>query len=81
MSEHNNGILLIPAAMETKAFSNYVFGKCSGMLFLDSRPHFCYVDGTAARANCGCTIVLVAYGSNNLDVLKNSGLGHVVTEV
>lgn len=80
MSEHNNGIMLIPAACETEAFYKYVWGKASGILFLKGRPHFHYVDGTRAKANSGCTICLVAYGEYNLQALKNSGLGKVVIE-
>ncbi len=80
MSEHNNGIMLIPAACETDAFKKYVFGKCSGILMLDHRPHFHYIDGTKAKANSGCTICLVAYGEDNLQALKDSGLGTVLVE-
>ncbi len=75
MSEHNNGILLVPGACETDAFYQYVWGKASGILFLKGRPHFHYVDGTKAKANSGCTICLVAYGEDNLKALQHSGLG------
>ncbi len=78
MSEHNNGIMLIPAACETYAFKKYVWGKCSGLLFLDHRPHFHYITGVKAKANSGCTICLVAYGEDNLRSLIDSGLGVVV---
>lgn len=78
MSEHNNGIMLIPAACETDAFYKYVWGKASGILFLKGRPHFHYIDGTRAKANSGCTICLVAYGNENYKSLKNSGLGFTI---
>ena len=66
MAAHNNGIMLIPAAGETKAFADYVWGKCSGLQILKRRPHFCYVDGSEAKANSGCTISLIAYGDEIL---------------
>lgn len=80
MAEHNNGIMLVPAAAETKAFSEHVWGKCAGLLFMRKRPYFYYVDGTQAKANSGCTICLVAYGAENLRALRKSDLGHVVVE-
>lgn len=75
MSEHGNGVMLVPAACETKHFRQWVFNAASGLLMLDHRPHFYYVDGTRARANSGCTICLVAYGNKNFDMLKQCGLG------
>lgn len=78
MAEHNNGIMLVPAACETEAFYKHVWGKASGILFLKGRPHFCYVDGTEAKANSGCTICLVSYGEYNLKALQNSGLGFTI---
>ena len=80
MADHNNGIMLVPAACETKAFADSVFGRCSGLLMLGSRPRFHYVDGSQASANSGCTIALVAYGDENLDALRASGLGFVLVE-
>lgn len=80
MSEHNNGIMLIPAACETKAFADYVWGRCSGLLFLDRRPHYYYVDGTEAKMNSGCTMVLISYGEHNLEILRGSSLGYVCIE-
>ena len=80
MSEHGNGILLIPANMETKAFKKNVWGKADGILILNSRPHFHYVDGSRAKANSGATICLVAYGKDNLVYLLKSGLGIVLYE-
>ncbi|MFA6087441.1 DNA N-6-adenine-methyltransferase [Mucilaginibacter sp.] len=80
MAEHNNGIMLIPAALETENSYKYVWDKCSGILFLEGRPHFHYVDGKRAKANSGCTICLVAYGRANLDALLLSNLGKVVIQ-
>lgn len=80
MAEHNNGIMLVPAACETDAFQRYVFGKASGILMLDRRPHFTDERGNEAKANSGCTICLVAYGQVNRDILAASGLGVLLQE-
>lgn len=80
MATHGNGIMLIPAATETAAFTEFVW---SGILFLDRRPHFHYPDGTEADANSGCSICLVSYDwelgmVSNRESLERSGLGIVV---
>ena len=81
MAEHNNGIMLVPAAMETRNWKENVWGCCCGVLILDTRPHFCHPDGSASRANCGQTIALVAYGDYNWEKLLHSGLGVALQEV
>ena len=69
VSSHGNGVMLIPAATETKAFFKYVWEKADGVLFLKGRPCFYYKDGTKAKMNCGTAICLVAYGSYNKQCL------------
>lgn len=81
MARHYNGIALIPARTETAMFYETVWGKADGVLFLKGRPHFHFVDGRKAAFNSGAPICLVAYGAENLEVLKRSGLGVVVTEL
>lgn len=80
MAEHGNGVMLIPAACETKAFKDFVFSKASGLLMLDHRPKFLDNLGAESKSNCGCTICLVAYGEGNLQKLRTSGLGTVLVE-
>lgn len=91
MAEHGDGIMLIPAATETAAFDSFVWQKATAVCFLKGRPHFCVArdtilerknqphifikKGEEAPFNCGCSIVLVAYGDQNAEVLSNSGLG------
>ena len=75
---HGNGIALVPARTETAMFYETVWGVASGVLFMKGRPHFHYVDGHRAPFNSGAPIVLVAYGAENLDSLRRSGLGFVV---
>jgi len=81
MAEHGNGIALIPARTETAMFYETVWGKADGVLFIKGRPHFHFVDGKRADFNSGAPICLVAYGKDNLEILRKSGLGVVVNEV
>ena len=78
MKTHGNGIALIPARTETAMFYETVWGAADGVLFLKGRPHFHFVDGRRAAFNSGAPIALVAYGSDNLEALRHSGLGFVV---
>lgn len=78
MAEHGNGILLIPAATETKAFFNYVWSKADAICFVKGRPHFHYENGTRAPFNCGTAIVLVAYGVANASILRKADLGKTI---
>ena len=78
MADHGNGVALIPARTETAMFYETVWGAADGVLFIKGRPHFHYVDGRRAAFNSGAPIALVAYGSANLDALRQSGLGFVV---
>jgi len=74
MSEHNNGIVLIFARTETQNFFDYVWNKASGILFIRKRLTFYNVDGTPANNNAGAPSVLVSYGKENAEILKNSGI-------
>lgn len=45
-----------------------------GLLFLEGRLHFHRPDGTRANANAGAPSVLVAYGDDDAERLRSSGL-------
>lgn len=75
MADHGNGIMLIPAATETKAFKESVWDRATAVCFVEGRPHFHHEDNTRAKFNCGTAIVLVAYGEENAYRLRESGLG------
>lgn len=74
MAGHRNGIALCHPSTETVAFVKYVWKRADAILFLDHRPHFHYPDGTRAKANCGASMCLVAYGATAVERLKASGL-------
>jgi hypothetical protein len=78
MTEHGNGIALIPARTETAMFYESVWLGASAVCFLKGRPHFHRVDGTRAAFNSGAPICLVAYGAENVAALERAALGVVV---
>lgn len=78
LAEHGNGIALLPARTETRAFFEFVWNKATAVLFVRGRPCFHYPDGSKAKANCGVPIVLVAYGKFNAEVLSGCDLGAFV---
>jgi hypothetical protein len=75
MAEHRNGIALLPARTETQLWFDWVWPHATGVLFLRTRPHFHYPDGTRAKSNSGAPIALIAYSAADANVLRNSGLG------
>lgn len=79
MAQHGNGIALIPARTETAMFYECVWGRADAVLFIQGRPHFHYIDGSRAPFNSGAPIALIAYGQHNVDALRQSGLGIVLS--
>lgn len=78
MSEHGNGIALIFARTETRAFQEYCWKRASGMLFMAGRIKF-RLPGGGVSGPAGAPSVLVAYGENNAQVLERCGIaGYVV---
>lgn len=84
MAQHGNGIMLVPAATENKAFFDYVWSRADAVCFVRGRPHFYTPDtersgvvipGKRGKANCGCAIALVAYGRENVAYLEAANLG------
>lgn len=74
LARHGRGTALIFARTETECFTREVWGKASGLLFLQGRLHFHHPDGTRAKANAGAPSVLCAYGADDLDRLAASPL-------
>lgn len=79
LAAHGNGIALLFARTETALFFPWVWEHATALLFIKGRLNFHFSDGTRARANSGAPSVLVAYGANNADALRESRLpGRVV---
>lgn len=78
MSEHGNGIALVFARTETKAFQTHCWRTADSMLFIAGRLHFFLPNGTEGGAS-GAPSVLIAWGHRNTEALKASGItGHLV---
>ncbi len=74
LADHGNGIALIFARTETKMFFNHVWPKAAAILFIQGRLYFHHADGTKAKANGGAPSVLIAYGKENIEALRKSGI-------
>lgn len=77
LAAHGNGIALVAARTETRAWYECVWGVADAVCFMRWRPHFHYVTGERAKANSGAPIALIAYGADNAAALRVAGLGYV----
>ena len=69
LARHGNGIALVCARTDTRAWHEHIFPKASALLFIKGRLAFFNVDGTQARFGSGSPSVLVAYGQRNCLIL------------
>jgi hypothetical protein len=72
MANHNNGIALIFARTETKTFHRLIWNTASSILFIEGRITFCKITGELAPGNAGAPSVLVAYGNDACERLRDS---------
>lgn len=73
MSEHNNGIALLFNRCDNTMFHDIIFKTATAMKFLRKRIRFYRPDGTMGRSP-GCGSVLVAWGEDNAETLRNCKL-------
>jgi hypothetical protein len=73
MVEHRNGIVLIFARTETRAFFDYVWDKADAILFIKGRLRFHTPDGKEG-GTAGSPSVLIAYGEENVKALETCGI-------
>ena len=69
MADHGNGIALIFARTETKAFQEFCWKRASGMLFMAGRIKF-RLPGGGVAGPAGAPSVLIAYGVENAQALR-----------
>lgn len=69
LSEHNKGMLLIFARVETKTWFHYIWYRASGVLFIRGRLNFYRPDGTVGDS-AGCASALVSYGQEDALLLQ-----------
>lgn len=70
---HGNGIALIFARTETKCFFQHIWNDADAVLFVKGRIKFYHVSGIQAGTP-GAPSVFIAYGKENAEALKNSGI-------
>lgn len=71
---HGNGIALIFARTETKGFTRCVWQSASAVFFLRGRLKFHHVSGKGAGSCAGAPSVLVSYGEECSERLRDCGL-------
>lgn len=74
LAQHGRGTALIFARTETSFFRPTVWEAASAVLFIEGRLHFHYADGRRASANGGAPSVLIAYGDDDTEQLRASGI-------
>jgi hypothetical protein len=74
LADHGTGTALIFARTETRMFFDHVWERAQALLFLAGRLHFHHVDGRRAPANSGAPSVLIAYGNDDREKLRASGI-------
>lgn len=77
LAQHGDGLALIFARTETRAFFPWVWDYASGVLWIRGRLHFYTKDGSRGSGNAGAPSVLIAYGQENARRLQACGIeGH-----
>ena len=74
LADHGNGVALIFARTETDMFVRQVWRRADAILFVYGRLHFHRPDGERAPCNSGAPSVLIAYGADNVEALRTSGI-------
>lgn len=73
LSNHENGIALIFARTETKAFFDYIWDKADSILFIKRRIKFIKSDFSGSGSSTAPS-VLISYGKNNTEALEKCGI-------
>lgn len=74
MAKHGNGIALTFNRTETKQFADWVWPYADAIFFKTGRIHFLNDKGVKPGNGAGCGSVFIAYGQNNVEALRNSGM-------
>lgn len=69
LADHGNGIALVFNRCDCKLFHDVIFKKADGILFLKGRVKFYSQDGRQ-NGPAGCGSVLVAFGKENAEILR-----------
>ncbi len=74
LADHGNGIALVFARVETKMFFDSVWYVADAILFPSRRINFLNVNGDKGDAGSNAASIFIAYGKENAEILKNSGI-------
>ena len=77
MAEHGNGIALIIPKLGSKMFREIIYPNCSAIYILKERIKFYDQDWVQQKSPI-CQSMLVAYGEDNKEAIKRSGLNGVM---
>lgn len=78
MSQHGDGIALLPGNHETFAWTKFVWAKADALLLLPGRVSFMLPDGKNSTGRPRQSTALIAYGHSNAAILSRSGLQGVL---
>jgi len=73
-ADHGDALLFIFARTETRMFFDHIWDKADGLLFLKGRVRFYTDQGIEKDQNAGAPSVLVAYGDQNAEILRDCNL-------
>lgn len=73
-ADHGDALLFIFARTETRMFFDHIWEKADGLLFLKGRVRFYTDQGIEKNQNAGAPSVLVAYGDQNAEILRDCNL-------
>lgn len=80
LADHGRGTALVFARTEVKGFVEQIWRRASAVMFLHGRLFFHHPDGSRAKGNSGGPSCLVAYGEDDAQRLRDSGLaGSIVS--
>lgn len=71
LAEHGNGIALLFNRCDTAMWQDIIFKNATAVKFLRNRIRFYRPDGSRGDSP-GCGSVLIAFGEDNAEALKNS---------
>lgn len=74
MAGHLNGVSLIFARTDTRAFQEFIFPFASSILFIKGRLSFLDINGNPGAGNGGAASVLIGYGEDNVQAIHESGI-------
>jgi len=81
LAGHGNGMALIFARTETVWFKRAVWERADAVMFIEGRLFFHHVSGERAKSNSGAPSALIAYGTDNVRSLRESGVKGYIVEL